>query len=82
MKKALVILYKQITKDGWRHGIDYWFVINSHDEWQIEVLNERTCAEYMGETMVNAMRKAGQHFNFNVPITGEYKIGKNWSQTH
>jgi DNA polymerase-1 len=81
MKKALVLLYNQLEKTGLHHGVDYWFIINSHDEWQIEV-KSYVDKDAVGRMMCNAMRDAGHHFNFNVPTTGEYKIGKDWSETH
>jgi DNA polymerase I-like protein with 3'-5' exonuclease and polymerase domains len=84
MKKAFVILYKDLTRRHQLiHGKHYWFLINSHDEFQLEV--DSKCSfkpETIGEAMCNAMMASGEHFNFNVPITGEYKIGKTWAETH
>src|SRR5690554_2746076 len=38
MQKALVLLYDWLTKDlGWRHGEEFGFVANVHDEFQCEV---------------------------------------------
>ena len=31
---------------------------------------------------VEAIEKAGKHFNLRCPLTGEYKVGENWSETH
>ena len=80
MKKALCILDDSLNKVA-SLGYDYWYLINSHDEWQIEVAKHQDPANF-GTLMCGAMTKAGQHFNFNVPITGEYKVGKDWSETH
>lgn len=81
MKKALVILFNNLkAEDCLRHGEEYMFVINSHDEWQIEAFME--WAEFIGHSMVNAMTLSGEYFKFKVPITGEYKIGKTWAETH
>ena len=31
---------------------------------------------------VDAIRKAGEYFNMNCPLTGEYKVGLTWKETH
>ena len=60
--------------------MDYKFVANIHDEWQIEV---RACqARRVGEMAVQALVEAGDYFNLRCPLDGEYKIGVNWSETH
>jgi DNA polymerase I-like protein with 3'-5' exonuclease and polymerase domains len=82
MKKALTILHNDWKYiKNYQHGEDYWFLINSHDEWQVEV-NSKHEPKYFGENMCWAMTQAGEHFKLKVPITGEYKVGKNWSETH
>ena len=51
-----------------------------HDEWQLEV---RACqAMKAGTLAVSAMVKAGEELGIRCPMTGEYKIGNNWSETH
>lgn len=76
MKQALVILYRDL-RDA---GIEPRFVLNIHDEWQIEVLPEK--AEKAGKLATEAIRKAGEVFKLRCPLAGEYKIGNNWSETH
>ena len=76
MKKALVFL-DEAAKE---HGLDYKFVGNIHDEFQTEVLEAHT--EQFGKLAVQAIEKAGEHFNLRCPTTGEYKVGDNWSETH
>lgn len=51
-----------------------------HDEIQLEVLEGHE--ENVGELAVEAIRLAGNVFQFRCPLTGEYNIGKNWSETH
>jgi len=76
MKKALCILNDKLKLVG----MDYKFVANIHDEWQIEV---RACqARRVGEMAVQALVEAGDYFNLRCPLDGEYKIGVNWSETH
>ena len=76
MKKALVILYNDLRAAG----IDPAFVLNIHDEWQIEATPEQ--AETVGKMGADAIRKAGEHFSMRCPLAGEYKAGLNWAQTH
>ena len=76
MKKALGILDDLLKLNT----IDYKFVANIHDEWQIEVKESQ--AEFTGELAVKSIIQAGEEFNLRCPMDGEYKIGRNWSETH
>tara|TARA_R110000824_G_scaffold119970_2_gene274515 strand:+ start:439 stop:2169 length:1731 start_codon:yes stop_codon:yes gene_type:complete len=76
MKKALVLLDDMLKLNA----IQYRFVANIHDEWQIEVKESQ--ADFAGELAVESIIKAGEHFNLRCPLDGEYKIGGNWSETH
>lgn len=80
MKKALVILDADLQAAGLVPGVHYEFLANVHDEWQIEVDEEK--AEFVGKTAQAAIRKAGDHFGFRCPLDGEFKIGRNWAETH
>lgn len=76
MKKALCLLDEYARL--W--NIDYRFVGNIHDEIQTEVREDH--AEQFGRLAVSCIEAAGQHYKLNCPLTGEYKIGDNWSETH
>ena len=76
MKKGLVLLDDMLKLNN----IDYKFVANIHDEWQIEVKESQ--ADFAGRLAVESIIKAGEHFNLRCPLDGEYKIGGNWSETH
>ena len=76
MKKALVILNQNLRKAG----VEWKFVANVHDEWQIETKPEH--AERVGKLAVEAIREAGRVYNLFCPLDGEYKIGRNWKETH
>jgi DNA polymerase I-like protein with 3'-5' exonuclease and polymerase domains len=76
MKQALVFLHKDLTK----RKIPFKFVANVHDEWQIEVPEQY--AEEVGQSGVRAITNAGLEFKMNCPLTGEYKIGDTWKETH
>ena len=76
MKKGLVLLDDMLRLNG----IDYKFVANIHDEWQIEVKESQ--ADFAGRLAVDSIIKAGEHFKLRCPLDGEYKTGVNWSETH
>lgn len=76
MKQALIILDKTLKL----HKIDYRFVVNCHDEWQIEV--KEGSEELVGQLGVQAIKAAGEFFNMRCPLDGEYKTGNSWRDTH
>jgi DNA polymerase-1 len=76
MKQALVILDTQLQQ----LGVDYKFVVNCHDEWQIEV--KEGDEEFVGRLGVMAIEKAGKDLEMRCPLSGEYKVGNSWKETH
>ena len=76
MKQALVILDERLSK----LGIDYKFVANVHDEWQIEV--EESDADLVGKLGVQAIESAGRVLEMRCPLSGEYRVGNSWKETH
>ena len=76
MKKALSLLDSKLKLNT----IDYKFVANIHDEWQVEVRESQ--ADFVGLRAVEAIIEAGEYFNLRCPLDGEYKVGDNWSETH
>lgn len=61
-------------------GRDYMQLLWVHDEVQCAV--RKVHAKQLGELCVKAIENVGEHYKLNCPITGEYKIGKNWKETH
>ncbi len=51
-----------------------------HDEWQYDVLPED--AEEHGKLAVEAIIRAGEELNLNIPMGGGSKQGRTWSETH
>jgi hypothetical protein len=80
MKKALVILDRRLQEMGYVPGVNYEFIANVHDEFQIEC--DEDIAEIVGKTATQSIRAAGDHFGFRCPLDGEYKIGRNWAECH
>ena len=76
MKKALVLLDTYATQ----YKIDYKFVLNVHDEFQCEVREDQ--ADFFGGLAVGSIVQAGEAFNLNCPLDGQYKVGRTWQQTH
>ena len=76
MKQAVVLLHKKLRQAK----IDFKFVVNCHDEWQIETTVED--AEKVGQLGVQAITEAGEVFKMRCPLTGEYKVGNSWKETH
>lgn len=80
MKKALVLLDAALQLHGFVPGVDYEFVLNVHDEWQLECRKE--IASVVGEYGKTAIREAGEAFRFKCPLAGSAKVGANWRETH
>lgn len=76
MKKALVILHEKLTK----RRIWFKIVANVHDEWQIETTLDY--ARTVGVLGKLAIKEAGEWFDMNCPLDGDFKIGSTWAETH
>ena len=76
MKKALVLMYKKLH---WR-DIPFKLVANVHDEFQIECPEKY--GDAVGRAAVESIREAGVALKLRCPLDGEYKIGRNWRETH
>ena len=52
---------------------------------EIDRLEERyneELAEEVGQIAVKAIQEAGEQLKLRVPLAAEYKVGKNWAETH
>jgi DNA polymerase I-like protein with 3'-5' exonuclease and polymerase domains len=76
MKQAVVLLYKKLVKANIWHE----FKANVHDEWQIEC--KEADADKVGQLGVESIEEAGKILDMRCPLTGEYKVGNNWKETH
>ena len=76
MKKATVLMHESFRAAG----LTVEQVMHVHDEVQFETLESE--AEHVGRLAVQAMREAGESFEFRCPLDGEYRIGRNWAETH
>jgi len=79
---ALVMKWSMVILDGWIQdmGLDVKKVIDMHDESQNEVLTKD--APMMKVLGPASIVEAGRILNLNVPLAGDAKVGRNWSETH
>ena len=77
MKQATVNLYKHIHTLP--EGTAYQ-VAHIHDEIQLSVKEDY--AEQLGNMATRAIEEAGRDFNLRCPLAGEFKVGRNWAETH
>lgn len=80
MKKATIILYQTLENRQLFHGKDWGFSAFVHDEWQI--LAKQNLVDSVAQAAVESIEEAGRYFELKCPFTGEYRIGKNWQETH
>lgn len=78
VKKATCILWDDLRAEGLDQYVQQ--VAHVHDEYQLLV--KKGYEEDVGRIAVNAFRRAGEYFNFRIPLDGEYKVGRNWAETH
>jgi DNA polymerase I-like protein with 3'-5' exonuclease and polymerase domains len=76
MKQALVLLSNRLK----REKIEHKFCANVHDEWQIET--KEATADLVGQYGVWAIEEAGKVLNMRCPLSGEYRTGLTWKDTH
>jgi DNA polymerase I-like protein with 3'-5' exonuclease and polymerase domains len=76
MKQALVLLANRLK----REKIEHKFCANVHDEWQIET--KEATADLVGQFGVWAIEEAGKVLNMRCPLSGEYRSGLTWKDTH
>lgn len=65
---------------GWLHP---WAALGwIHDEVQIAVNTEKDDPEEVGQILVDSLESLTDYFDFRLPLTGDFMVGDNWSQTH
>lgn len=77
-KQWLVNVDRMIALAGWSHKVQQ--VAWVHDEAQFDC--DEYIADEFGKRAVMAIEEAGNDFAIKVPLTGEYKIGRTWADTH
>ncbi len=80
MKAALVQCDHDLRAAGYLRGTNYAFVLNVHDEFQIEC--DEDIAEDVARIAADAIEKAGETYGLKCPLSGGAEIGNDWSETH
>lgn len=78
MKQAMIYIDEEIVRHGLRKSVIK--VADIHDEHQYRVRNE--ALSIFTEIVLPCFIRAGESFDYKIPIEGDYKIGQTWSQTH
>ena len=80
MKQAAVNFDRDYECGFANHTDGVMMVGNIHDEWQID--SPIKVADYIGAGACYSLEEAGEELGFILPITGNYKIGETWNETH
>ena len=75
-KQWLVQMIDKIQESG----VDAKLVASVHDEYQFEVANADT--EKFGGITNTAIKEVQDIYDLKCPLDSEFKIGKNWAETH
>lgn len=77
VKTAMCFLF-----NAWipREGIEAYLILQQHDEFEARVRPDHT--ERYKELALLSFIKAGEYWNYNVPILGDAKVGKTWKDVH
>ena len=79
MKYYLILLDDNIQKE-YTPGVNYEFVLNVHDEVQIEC--DENIAEAIAKIAEDTFKDVTDRLDFRILLEGEAKIGENWKETH
>lgn len=79
MKYYLIALDQRLQR-SFTAGLDYEFVLNVHDEVQIEC--DADIAERVAEAAELAFDDVTKQLNFRIPLRGTADIGDSWADTH
>lgn len=80
MKLATNILWRDLESNHFQWGMWAVQVAHIHDEYQLLVVEG--AEEAVGNMAVAAITKAGIELGMKCPLDGEFKIGRNWAETH
>ena len=81
MKQASVFFWDKTVNEGYADCIK--LALHVHDEFQvINYKPEIISSDEVGRVMALCIKEAGEHFKFNISLEGDYKVGRNWAETH
>lgn len=79
-KRWLVEFHRKMQTEGFVLGEDYYQAAFVHDE--LQIIAKESITERVGALCVEAIKDAGEAYNFRLRLDGEYNVGKNWAETH
>ena len=80
MKLALVLHHDKLVRRGYKWDIDFAYMLNAHDEFQLQCRPE--IAKEVGQLIPWSIAEAGRRLHIRCELDGDYKIGSNWAHTH
>jgi len=78
MKLAQCILDRKLKNNKLHHFVK--FMATVHDEWQLEC--PPALAEQVGKLGCRCIKEAGERLGCKIPLEGDFRVGKNWSECH
>lgn len=81
-KYWLVYMNEELEARGFKHGVDYAQVAWVHDELQIAFNPAVISGETLGEISKLAINKTQAILNIRTQLDIDWKVGKNYSETH
>lgn len=79
MKYYLCFLYDKLIAD-YEWGKDFAFILNIHDECQLEVREE--IADVIAGICQSTFDDVTSYLNFRIPLRGQASTGSSWAETH
>jgi hypothetical protein len=79
--KYAALRFDEMLQAGLEENVDYAWMLNIHDEWQLECVDEPV-AKVVGEMGCKAIQRAGKDLGIRVPLDGDFKVGSTWAETH
>ena len=81
LMKAVTVMFRRIIQEERPEWLGkYQQILHVHDEAQC--LSDPELAEELGRTFVRAIEETGKLLGLRCPVTGEYKVGRTWAETH
>lgn len=79
--KTATVRFRHLMEGaGYQMPGDWCLVAHVHDEWQTEVRED--IADETAKLAIRSIEEAGDILGLRCPITGEARIGRDWSETH
>lgn len=78
MKRANIMWQQQLSSSHY----EYKQVDFVHDEWQTVVYGAKTKAQRVGKIQADAILQTSKDLGMFCPVSGSYRVGRDWRSTH